>query len=95
MMRESLSEIKEDNRDIGDSLSFYDMSKSYFSEASFKPNDSYHLGIENGQTVKKNKAAFFKDSGVLVRDSRIDIAYKKINTRLLTESTVKLHLYVN
>lgn len=60
------------------------MSKSYFSEIGLNPNESYHLGIENSHTVKKNKLAFFKDSGVLVRDQSVDIAFKKVVTSLLT-----------
>lgn len=45
--------------------SVFDMSRSYYSEQGGM-NES-KLGIENSRTVGKNKTAFFKTSGILVR----------------------------
>lgn len=44
------------------------MSRSNFSDCGIDPHDPYRLGLENKITVRKNKLAFFKQAGVLVRD---------------------------
>ena len=43
------------------------MSKSYYSDQGGDFNSS-RLGIDNSRTVGKNKTAFFRKTGVLIRE---------------------------
>lgn len=47
--------------------SVFDMSKSYYSDQG-EFSSSSKLGIDNSKTVGKNKTAFFRKTGVLIRD---------------------------
>ena len=55
--------------------SVFDMSKSYYSDQGDFNNSK--LGIDNSRTVGKNKTAFFKKTGILIREDEFEIAYKR------------------
>ena len=59
-----------------ETYSVFDMTKSYFPETHEIMQNS-RLGIENPQTVYRNKLSYFKSSGILVRDDDFQIGYKK------------------
>ena len=46
--------------------SVFDMSKSYYSDQG--DFNTSKLGIDNSRTVGKNKTAFFKKTGILIRE---------------------------
>lgn len=55
------------------------MSKSRYSEFGDNNGQGYNLssGTEDNRTANRNKTAFFKNSGMIVRDQDIEIAFKR------------------
>lgn len=54
------------------------MSKSRYSEYGDGNDQGFNLtGIEDNKTANRNKTAFFKNSGMIVRDQDIEIAFKR------------------
>ena len=77
----------------GEKYSVFDMSRSYYSDQGF--NDS-KIGISSQKTVGKNKAAFFKKSGVLIREDEFEVAYKRSDPKSSDNYTkVRIILYFN
>ena len=65
--RDTYSNFNEhENNSNSRRYSVFDMSKSYYSDQG--DFNSSRLGIDNSRTVGKNKTAFFKKTGVLIRE---------------------------
>ncbi len=63
-----------------DRYSIFDMSRSHYSDYADLNNlggSSGSSGIEDSRTAIRNKVAFFKNTGVIVKDQDIEIAYKR------------------
>lgn len=74
--------------------SVFDMSKSYYSDQG--DFSSSKLGIDNSRTVGKNKTAFFKKTGILIREDEFEIAYKRSDPEERDNfSSVRIILYFN
>lgn len=54
------------------------MSKSRYSEFGDNNGQGYNLtSMNEDRTANRNKTAFFKNSGMIVRDQDIEIAFKR------------------
>jgi hypothetical protein len=64
-----------------DRFSVFDMSRSSYSEYLPQDDNSFKgirgAGVEDPRTALRNKIAFFRNSGVIVRDQDFEIAYKR------------------
>lgn len=78
-----------------DRYSIFDMSRSHYSDVG--PNDTnFNMsngssGVEDSRTAARNKAAFFRNSGLIVRDSDIEIAYKRTENNNLDSNRIILY----
>ena len=79
------------NNDANETYSIFDMTKSYFPEAN-EILETSKLGLDDPQTVYRNKLAFFKPTGILVRNDDLEIGYKK-SALDYTRSRQKIILY--
>lgn len=77
-----------------DRYSVFDMSKSHYSDYgdyNIAQRSSGSSGVDDPKTAARNKIAFFKNAGVIVRDQDLEIAYKRSEGSNLTANRVILY----
>lgn len=94
---DTMSERGFDNEKNRDHFSIFDASRSHYSEYGSNEPNTYmsngSSGVEDVRTAIRNKVAFFKSSGLIVREQDFEIAYKR--TEANNQASNRIILYFN